>query len=144
MVLPGKADARPKSALVLSAGSLSTRIDQESVAEGDAELRYGELLLRAQRLSYEQVEDLARASGEVEVSRGGSVFRGPELTLYVNRFEGEFLSPSYFFSQTGGSGRAERVSFLGAQRLRAEAAPTAAARSTRPSHSRPGRSAPAA
>lgn len=109
-----------KPALVMSARSVSTRIDQESVAEGEAELRYGELLLRAERLSYAQVDDLARATGGVEVSRAGSVFRGPELSLYVNRFEGEFLNPSYFFSQTGGSGQAERLRFIDAKHMVAE------------------------
>lgn len=116
----GAEDASHKPALVMSARSVSTRIDQESVAEGEAELRYGELLLRAERLSYAQVDDLARATGGVEVSRAGSVFRGPELSLYVNRFEGEFLNPSYFFSQTGGSGQAERLRFIDAKHMVAE------------------------
>ncbi|WP_428504190.1 LPS-assembly protein LptD [Roseateles sp.] len=114
------AEESNKPALVLSARSVVTRIDQESLAEGDAELRYGELLLRAQRLGYQQVDDLARATGGVEISRAGSVFRGPELSLYVNRFEGEFLSPSYFFSQTGGSGKATRLRFIDAKHMLAE------------------------
>ncbi|MCV2362236.1 LPS assembly protein LptD [Paucibacter sp. DJ1R-11] len=114
------AEESNKPALVLSARSVVTRIDQESLAEGDAELRYGELLLRAQRLGYQQVDDLARATGGVEISRAGSVFRGPELNLYVNRFEGEFLSPSYFFSQTGGSGKATRLRFIDAKHMVAE------------------------
>jgi LPS-assembly protein len=114
----GKSGAKP--AMVLSAKRLNSSVDQLSTAEGEAELRYGELLLRADRLSYDQVEDLARASGHVAVSRSGSVFRGPELHLYVGRFEGEFLNPSYFFSQTGGGGRAERVSFLDDKHVIAE------------------------
>ena len=113
-----KSEAKP--ALVLSARRMSNRIDQEANAEGEAELRYGELLLRSDTLSYQQTEDLARASGNVEISHSGSLFRGPELKLYISRFEGEFLSPSYFFSQTGGGGRAERVEFIDSKRLRAE------------------------
>jgi len=113
----GGGDGRP--ALVLSGKRLSTRIDLESVAEGAAELRYGDLLMGAQRLTYDHAEDLARATGDVEVSRAGSVFKGPSLTLYVQRFEGEFLNPSYFFSQTGGGGRADRVQFIDSQHLRA-------------------------
>lgn len=114
-----KVEAKP--ALVLSARRLSSQLDQASTAEGEAELRYGELLLRADKLSYDQAEDLARATGDVFVSRSGNLFRGPELSLFVNRFEGEFLNPSYFFSQTGGGGSAKRVTFLDAKRLRAEA-----------------------
>lgn len=113
----GGNEGRP--ALVLSGQRLSTRIDLESVAEGQAQLRYGDLLLGAQRLSYDHAEDLARAVGEVEVSRAGSVLRGPSLRLYVQRFEGEILNPSYFFSQTGGGGRAERVRLIDSQHLQA-------------------------
>ncbi|MDN3918824.1 LPS-assembly protein LptD [Roseateles violae] len=113
-----KPDAKP--AMVLSAKRLSSQVDQQASAEGEAELRYGELLLRAQRLSYDQTEDLARASGDVQISHSGNRFRGPELQLYVSRFEGEFLDPSYFFSQTGGGGRAKRVSFLDAKHVQAE------------------------
>jgi LPS-assembly protein len=114
-----RGSAEDKPALVLSGQSLSTRLDQESVAEGKAELRYGELLMSAQRLSYDHAEDLAQATGNVEVSRSGSVFKGPSLKLYVQRFEGEFLNPSYFFSLTGGGGSAERVQFFDGQHMQA-------------------------
>ena len=115
----GRVDAKP--ALVLSADRLDSRIDQDARVEGNAELRYGELLIRADTLTYGQADDLADAQGHVEVSRAGSVFRGPSLKLYVNRFEGEFVQPSYFFSQTGGGGRAARVTFSDAKHMRAEA-----------------------
>jgi LPS-assembly protein len=106
-----------KSALVIGAEKLSMRLDQASSAEGAVELRSGELLLKADRMNYEQVEDLARAVGNVEVNRGGNIFSGPELELYINRFEGEFFSPSYFLSLTGGRGHAERVKFAGANNV---------------------------
>ena len=113
-----KSEAQP--ALVISAQRLSSALDQSSTAEGEAELRYGEILLRADTVTYGQADDLAVARGNVEVSSAGNVFRGPALRLYVSRFEGEFLQPTYFFSQTGGGGRAERVSFIDAKRVRAE------------------------
>ncbi len=109
-----------KPALVLSAKRLSSQLDQQSQAEGDAELRYGDLLMRAQQINYGTADDLVRARGEVEVSRSGSVFKGPELSMYVSRFEGEFVNPTYFFSQTGGGGRAERLVFTDADHLRAD------------------------
>jgi len=119
-VLGSSSKPEAKPALVLSAQRLSSQIDQQARAEGEAELRYGELLLRADVLSYDQADDLARAKGNVVISRGGNTFRGPSMQLYVSRFEGEFESPSYFFSQTGGGGRAARVSFLDAKHVRAE------------------------
>ena len=105
-----KSDAQ-KPALVITAEKLSSVIDQQSKAEGHAELRYGDVLLRAAQVTYGQADDLAHATGDVELSSGGNIFRGPDLQLYVSRFEGEFLNPNYFFSVTGGSGHAERISF---------------------------------
>lgn len=119
---PGSPGQESKPALVMSARKLEAQVDQRAQAEGEVELRYGELLLRADTLSYDQPNDLARAEGSVEVSRGGAVVRGPAVQLFVDRFEGEFTQPSYFFSQTGGGGQARSLRFLGQQRLRAEAA----------------------
>lgn len=121
LMAPASSEAS-KPALVLSAQRLQTQIDQRSLAEGEAELRYGDLLLRADSLSYEQASDLARATGSVEISRAGNTVRGPSLELYLQRFEGEFLQPSYFFSETGGGGTARSLRFLDSKRLRAEAA----------------------
>lgn len=119
LTMPGSNSA-VKPAVVLSAKSLQSQLDQLSVAEGEAELRYGELLLKAEKLSYMQPRDEARATGKVEVSVAGNVFRGSELQLFVQRFEGEFLDPSYFFSLTGGGGKAERLRFIGQQRVLAD------------------------
>lgn len=116
----GKSVSKP--ALVLSADRLSIPIDQTATAQGDAELRFGELLLRAGNVSYDPGNDRAHAQGNVSISRAGSVFRGPELTLYVNRFAGEFLRPTYFFSLTGGGGKADKITFIDADHLRADGA----------------------
>ncbi|MDI4634799.1 LPS-assembly protein LptD [Pelomonas sp. V22] len=118
LTMPGSSTVRP--AVVMGAKSLQSLLDQQSIAEGEAELRYGELLLKADKLSYFQPKDEARAQGRVEVGVGGNVFRGSELRLFVQRFEGEFLDPSYFFSLTGGGGKAERLRFLGQQRVLAD------------------------
>lgn len=111
-----------KPALLLQAQRIESVLSQQATAEGDAELRYGELLLRADKLSYDLATDAALASGKVEISRDGNRVRGPSLRLFVQRFEGEFLQPSYFFSQTAAGGQARRLEFLGAKRMRAEAA----------------------
>lgn len=118
---PLKSEGR-RPAMVLSADSAESEVDRSAQARGNVQLRYGDLNLRADSLSYDVAKDLAHAKGGVELSQGGSVLRGPELTLFVDRFEGELTSPTYFFSATGGSGSAARLSFLGEQRLRADAA----------------------
>ena len=78
--------------------------DLETVAEGNAEFRRGGVVIRADRLTYEHADDLARASGNVRVSKDGNTYSGPELQLHVSQFEGFFLKPSYYFARTGAGG----------------------------------------
>lgn len=119
----GAADPRTASEkdlpVVLTARTLDSRVDLDTRAEGDVVLQRGDLTLKADSLSYNQTDDLAKAMGRVSIERDGNVFSGPELHLYVQRFEGEFLNPTYFFSRTGAGGTAQRVDFLDRQRSRA-------------------------
>ena len=111
-----RANDERKLPIVVRAQELRGRPDIETLAEGDAELRRGGLLIRADRLSYETAEDLARAKGNVQVRRDGNVYSGPELQLRLQRFEGFFLNPTYFFGRTGAGGTAQRLDFLDEQR----------------------------
>ena len=99
-------------ATVLQAERISSQIDQETVAEGKAEFRRGGLVIRANRLAYQDALDLAVAKGEVRVSRDGARYSGPEMQLRVQRFEGYFLQPEFEFPQLGAGGRAQRIDFL--------------------------------
>ena len=102
--------------IILRAQTLSGRPDLETVAEGNAEFRRGGLVIRADRLSYDQPGDLAIGKGDVHISRDGNTYSGPELQLKVQRFEGFFVNPRYYFSRTGAGGTAQRVDFLDEQR----------------------------
>ncbi|WP_186830383.1 LPS-assembly protein LptD [Mitsuaria sp. TWR114] len=113
-------DARP--AMALSADRITSEMDQTSTAEGDVQLRYGGMLLKSKTLRYDYPQDLATAEGEVELSQNGAVLRGPKLELFVDKFEGQLESPTYFFAATGGSGSAKALHFLGDQRMRADEA----------------------
>ncbi|HEY8711036.1 MAG TPA: LPS assembly protein LptD [Burkholderiaceae bacterium] len=112
---PRGEDAR-KLPIVLRARSLTGRPGLDTVAEGDAEFRRGGLVIRADRLSYDQPEDLAIARGDVRIRRDGNLYTGPELQLKVQRFEGFFLKPTYHFDRTGAGGSAQRIDFLDEQR----------------------------
>lgn len=111
-----------KPALVMSAGSVNSQVDQKAEARGDVELRYGELLMRADALDYRVPDDLAQAKGNVRISQRGNVFTGPELQLYVSRFEGEFLTPQFLLGAIGGAGKADVIRFKDANHLSADAA----------------------
>lgn len=92
------------------------RPDLDTVAEGDAVLRRGDLSIRADLLSYDQVEDLALARGNVLINQEGNRYSGPELQLKVQRFEGFFVNPTYYFGRTAAGGKAERIDFIDSQR----------------------------
>ena len=113
---PTRGAAARELPIVLRARTIGGRPDLDAVAEGDVEFRRAGTVLLADRLTYDQTEDLARASGNVVVSRDGAVFRGPELQLRIERFEGFFRSPTYAFTRTGAGGHASRIDFVDNQR----------------------------
>ena len=95
--------------LMLTADEIRGRPDLETVAEGHVELQRGRITILTDRLSYDNVEDRARARGNVRIlTAEGDRFSGPELDLTLQRFEGFFLQPEYFLSRNGAGGRAER------------------------------------
>ncbi len=113
---PARGEASRKLPIILQAQTVSGRPDLDTSAEGNAEFRRGGLVIRADRLSYTQPDDLAVAHGSVRISRDGNIYAGPELQLHVQRFEGFFLQPTYHFNRTGAGGIAARVDFLDEQR----------------------------
>ncbi|MFC5496635.1 LPS-assembly protein LptD [Caenimonas terrae] len=110
------ATVRPGLPTFLSGERASGRTDLETVIEGDAQLRRGDTIIRADRLEYHQPDDLAKASGNVHINRAGNTFDGPTLELKIDAFEGFFLAPRYRFLQNNAYGEAERVDFLDDQR----------------------------
>ncbi len=96
----------------VSGDQLSGRTDLETVIQGNAELRRGDMVIRADRLEYYQPDDLAKARGNVRINRAGNTFEGPLLELKVDAFEGFFNEPRYRFLKNDAYGQAERVDFL--------------------------------
>ncbi len=113
---PPRGEAARQLPVILRAHEMRGRPDLDAEAAGDVEFRRGSVVLRADKLTYDQAEDLARASGHVVVSRDGNVFTGPQLELKVERFEGFFEAPTYRFARTGAGGKAKRIDFLDDQR----------------------------
>jgi LPS-assembly protein len=108
-----------KPALVISAGKLSAQTDQQAEGSEGVELRYGELLVNTDKLNYRVVDDFARAEGNVRINHNGNVFTGPLLQMHVSRFEGEFLTPSFFLAATGGAGKAQVLKFHDSEHMSA-------------------------
>lgn len=100
----------------LQARSLSGRVDQEAVAEGEVELQRGGLLIRGDRLVYRPPQETAVAEGRVDVSQGDTRFKGPRLQLHLPTFEGRFEAPDYQLGAEGG-GHAAAIDFQGRRRF---------------------------
>ncbi|MCK6433572.1 MAG: LPS assembly protein LptD [Aquabacterium sp.] len=111
----GQARQRP---IVLRADRLSARPDFDALAEGHVEYRRAGTVIRADRLHYDVLGDLADARGNVRIERDNARFWGPQLQLQVQRFEGFFLQPEFEFPLLGSGGRAARVDFLDHSRAR--------------------------
>lgn len=95
---------------------MSSRTDLDTLVEGRAVLRRGDMVIQADRLEYYQPEDLARASGNVRINRAGDIYEGPLLELKVESFEGFFENPRYQLLKNQGHGEAERVDFIDEKR----------------------------
>ncbi|MBL0421249.1 LPS-assembly protein LptD [Ramlibacter sp. AW1] len=109
-------DVRPELPVFVEGDRISGRSELETLIEGDATLRRGDTLIRAERIEYDQAEDLARARGDVRINRAGDVFEGPQLEMHVDAFEGFFTEPTYRLRSTEGYGQASRIDFLGPDR----------------------------
>jgi LPS-assembly protein len=109
--------AGAQQAVTLQANEVRGRPDLETVAEGHVELTHGNVTIRADRLEYNTAEDRVRARGNVKITTAaGDRFAGPELNLTLQRFEGYFLQPEYFFTRTLAGGHAERIDFIDSDR----------------------------
>ncbi|MEY4139155.1 MAG: hypothetical protein RLZZ371_1337 [Pseudomonadota bacterium] len=100
----------------VSGQRITGRPDQETVVEGNAILRRGDMVIKADRLEYMQSTDVARAQGHVLINRAGNVYEGPLLELRLDTFEGFFNQPSYHFLNNDAHGQADRIDFLDEQR----------------------------
>jgi LPS-assembly protein len=112
----GKVDERTLP-LEIEAGSLRGRPDLDFFADGGVELKRGRIRVFTDVLDYDIVGDRLRARGNVRIeTTAGDRFAGPELLLSLDRFEGTFTRPEYFFGRTQAGGRAERIDFIDEQR----------------------------
>jgi LPS-assembly protein len=110
--IPG--ESRSQLPTFIQSDQLNERANFQTSLDGQVVLRRGELLLKADRLDYDQATDLAKARGNVYINQAGKVYQGPALDLYLDAFEGFFTEPSYRLQKNQGYGTAERIDFVDA------------------------------
>jgi len=100
----------------VQAQELTVRPDLDVRLQGQAVIRRPGLSIRADRLDYDQTQDEVRASGDVRVSRDGSLFVGPSLALQMDSFQGQLTQPRFELYKSGGYGDAASLVFLDSDR----------------------------
>jgi len=109
---PSSTPSNPNAPAYVSGDRVTGYSEKGVEMEGHAELRRDGGVIKGDRLTYDQDTDEAHATGNVRLSKSGTLAVGPEARMRVQANEGYMLSPDYYFQQTGGSGSAERVDFL--------------------------------
>ncbi|RAS12369.1 LPS-assembly protein [Cupriavidus alkaliphilus] len=117
-----RGESDPDAPTFIEADRMTGYSERGVELEGHAELRRDGGVIKGDKLSYDQDTDEAFAQGNVRMSRGGTLAVGPEARLRVEANEGYMLSPDYYFQQTGGTGKAERIDFLDQNRSTARQA----------------------
>ena len=110
-VLAETVPERSGQASIVYGEHITGRPNLETVIEGDAELRQPGLVLRSNRLTYDQTTDVVTANGDVRINSRGDRFSGVEGQIQVDAFEGFVLQPTYELLATGGHGQGERADF---------------------------------
>ena len=107
---------KSEGAVFVNGQQMTARPDMDLLVQGEASMRRPGLALRADRVDYDQTQDVVKATGQVRVSTPTSVFTGPRLTLQVDSFQGKFEQPVFELYSSGGYGQAAEVEFIDNQR----------------------------
>ena len=84
-------------------------------AEEDAELRKRGLQVTADRLRYDEKNEILDAKGNVRLQTTSGVIKGPDLHLKLSDHTGYMNTPQYAIAADNAHGRAEKLTFLGEQ-----------------------------
>ncbi|WP_354595882.1 LPS-assembly protein LptD [Hydrogenophaga sp. 2FB] len=105
-------DVQKQAPTFVSGDRLESQTDSVTTVEGNAELRRHDMVIKGDRLEFDQRNSEAKATGNVLINRGGDRFEGPELQLNVDTFKGQFEKPEFTLLQNEGKGDASRIDFL--------------------------------
>lgn len=95
-----------------AADKMDGRTNEDIHLRGNGELRRNGSVLKGDALDYNQDTDVATATGNVRLLKGGTLVTGPDAKLKITANEGTISTPAYEFHTTGGHGTAERIDFI--------------------------------
>ena len=106
------AATRPRLPVFVRGDRIEGQPDIRATIEGDAELRRGDTVIRADRMDYDVPADRAKATGQVRINRAGNRYEGALLDLEVDAFHGFFTDARYQLLANEAHGEARRVDFI--------------------------------
>lgn len=115
-------DAQKGASAFVSGQRIEGKTGGVTTVEGEAEVRRHDMVIRADRLTYNESTGDATAQGNVLINRGGDRYTGPSLQLNADTFTGRFDQPQFEILRSGGRGDAERLDLLGENRATAHQA----------------------
>lgn len=95
-----------------AADKMDGRTNEDIHLRGNGELRRNGSVLKGDTLDYNQDTDVATATGNVRLFKGGTLVTGPDAKLKITANEGTISTPTYEFRTTGGRGTADRIDFI--------------------------------
>ena len=98
--------------LFIRGGRAEGRIGQDLTLHEGSELRQGQLVIRADRLTRYEADDEVVAVGDVRIRQGGQVVTGPRLQLSLDAMTGRMELPRFAVPASGASGRGALLEFI--------------------------------
>lgn len=120
---------RRQGASLIEAERVEARPDMDLVLEGGVVLRRPGMVVRTDRLQYDQTRDHVSAQGHVRINRQGNRFEGSQAELQIDSFQGRMDAPRYRLA-SGGHGDARQIEFIDEDRMVAHEARYTTCRAT--------------
>jgi LPS-assembly protein len=95
----------------VSAESMTGRPDREVTLTHSVEIKRGPTLIKADRATYDVVEDRVGANGNIVLERLGDRYTGTDLSLKLEAGQGYVNDPTYHLQRNNAQGKAERIDF---------------------------------
>ena len=109
---PQRATGSNDAASFVSADRIEGNPEDELNLYGNAEIRRGGSVLRADQITYVQATDEVTATGNARISREGASFTGPSMSFRITSRSGEMPDAEYEYAPRNIRGCARNVKFL--------------------------------
>jgi LPS-assembly protein len=121
-----RAKSDPSAPITLDADRIEGVSGGETSAQGNANLRRGDLSIRADSLRYSEANEEVEAKGNVHLERGGDALSGPSVRYSLKDATGAIEKPEFTLAPriranqapVTGRGKAETVELLGEDQYR--------------------------